>query len=302
LLRPLHGKSQAEANPMRDTAVARGTTVHDPESINEPHARAVLASYRPDLLVVCDYGQILAPETLEIARYGGINLHASLLPKYRGAAPINWGIYHGETETGGDHPHDAAIDAGPAIATAARRRRETRPSWRLASWARGADVGAEQWHGGDSPGSGAATRAARKKAGPSTGRDRRIIANQVRALQPCKKPTPSGAAAGEPLRLILTVSRRADGGDREMVLEAPAIARSSARGKKQLRSMDPAGRQAGAIGGRTSRGYSCQTGRRSLVLSPIHVKTNAVQNPLAVRPRAGLRWVSPGTSSDVRRV
>src|SRR5262245_7641392 len=98
--KPLHGKSRAEANPSRELAVERGLRVHDPESINTSHARSVLASYRPDILVVCDYGQILKPETLEIARLGGINLHGSLLPKYRGAAPINWAIYHGETETG----------------------------------------------------------------------------------------------------------------------------------------------------------------------------------------------------------
>ena len=114
--RPLHRKSQAEANPMRELAIAHGTRVHDPESINAPPARAVLASYRPDLFVVCDYGQILSPAVLEIARLGGINLHASLLPKYRGAAPINWAIYHGEAETGVTVIHmTPALDAGPAI-------------------------------------------------------------------------------------------------------------------------------------------------------------------------------------------
>ena len=83
--RPLHGKSEAEANPMRALAVARGTSVHAPESINVPESRALLKDYRPDVLVVCDYGQILAAETLATARLGGVNLHASLLPKYRGA-------------------------------------------------------------------------------------------------------------------------------------------------------------------------------------------------------------------------
>ena len=67
--------------------------------------------------MVCDYGQILKPETLAIARLGGINLHASLLPKYRGAAPINWAVYHGERETGNTVIHmSPAVDAGPAIA------------------------------------------------------------------------------------------------------------------------------------------------------------------------------------------
>ena len=74
-------------------------------------------SFEADLLVVCDYGQILSPATLAAARRGGVNLHASLLPKYRGAAPINWAIYHGETETGVTVIHmTPQIDAGPCIA------------------------------------------------------------------------------------------------------------------------------------------------------------------------------------------
>jgi methionyl-tRNA formyltransferase len=69
------------------------------------------------LLVVCDYGQILAPRTLSAARCGGVNLHASLLPKYRGAAPIQWAIYYGETETGVTVIHmTPQLDAGPCIA------------------------------------------------------------------------------------------------------------------------------------------------------------------------------------------
>ena len=72
-----------------------------------------------DLLVVCDYGQILLPETLAAARLGGINLHGSLLPKYRGAAPINWALLNGETETGVTVIHmTPKVDAGPCIAQA----------------------------------------------------------------------------------------------------------------------------------------------------------------------------------------
>ena len=114
--RPLHGKRREEANPMRALAQKRGYRIHEPEDINAPPARAVLASYRPELFVVCDYGQILSPHVLEIAPWGGINLHASLLPKYRGAAPIQWAVYHGETETGVTVIHiTPALDAGPAI-------------------------------------------------------------------------------------------------------------------------------------------------------------------------------------------
>lgn len=116
--RPVHGrKSQEPVNPMRALAEERGTTVLDPESINTPDARQALAALAPDLLVVADYGQILSNETLAISRLGGINLHASLLPRYRGAAPINWAMYHGESETGVTVIHmTPKLDAGPCIA------------------------------------------------------------------------------------------------------------------------------------------------------------------------------------------
>jgi methionyl-tRNA formyltransferase len=115
--RVTHGKTQADVNPMRALAIERGTPILEPESINTDDVRRELDTFQPDLFVVCDYGQILAPETLQVARLGGINLHASLLPKYRGAAPINWAIYHGDTETGVTVIHmTPRIDAGPNIA------------------------------------------------------------------------------------------------------------------------------------------------------------------------------------------
>jgi methionyl-tRNA formyltransferase len=75
-----------------------------------------LAGLNPDLFIVCDYGQILSRDTLALARLGGINLHGSLLPKYRGAAPIQWAIYHGETVTGVTVIHmTPRLDAGPCL-------------------------------------------------------------------------------------------------------------------------------------------------------------------------------------------
>jgi len=106
--------------PMRDLAHEHLTPIFDPEDINSPEGQAGLAAMKADLLVVCDYGQILSAAVLGTARLGGINLHASLLPKYRGAAPINWAIYHGETETGVSVIHmTPSVDAGPIIAQAA---------------------------------------------------------------------------------------------------------------------------------------------------------------------------------------
>jgi methionyl-tRNA formyltransferase len=107
-------------SPMRDIAHKHGAPIFDPEDINAPESQARLAAMDVDLFVVCDYGQILSAAVLASARLGGVNLHASLLPKYRGAAPINWAIFWGEAETGVSVIHmTPRIDAGPIIAQAA---------------------------------------------------------------------------------------------------------------------------------------------------------------------------------------
>lgn len=109
----------AALSPLRQTAAEQNTPVYDPETINADEARALLADLAADLFVVADYGQILSAETLAAARLGGVNLHGSLLPKYRGAAPINWAIYRGETETGVSVIHmTPRVDAGPVLAQA----------------------------------------------------------------------------------------------------------------------------------------------------------------------------------------
>jgi len=120
-IRPRHGKAKSVAvvNGMRDLAHQFGIEIIDPENINLPESQERLKSYEADLMIVCDYGQILAAETLGTARLGGINLHGSLLPKYRGAAPINWAIYHGEVESGVTVIHmTPRVDAGPCIGQA----------------------------------------------------------------------------------------------------------------------------------------------------------------------------------------
>ncbi len=90
---------QARAG-MKEIALLRNIPLYQPESINTSEGMATLQAWRPDLLVVAAYGQILSRDVLATAKQGGINVHASLLPKYRGAAPINWAIYHGETHSG----------------------------------------------------------------------------------------------------------------------------------------------------------------------------------------------------------
>ena len=104
-------------NPMREAAAAAGVPVLAPERVNDPDAVAALAALTADLFVVCDYGQILSAPLLAVPRLGGINLHGSLLPRHRGAAPIQWAILEGDAVTGVSVIHmTPALDAGSVIA------------------------------------------------------------------------------------------------------------------------------------------------------------------------------------------
>ncbi|HLW64101.1 MAG TPA: methionyl-tRNA formyltransferase [Gemmataceae bacterium] len=94
------GSTRQVGRGMKEIAQAAGVPVFQPDSINTAEGVAKLRGWRPDLLVVAAYGQILSKDVLGAARLGGINVHASLLPKYRGAAPVAWAIYHGEKKTG----------------------------------------------------------------------------------------------------------------------------------------------------------------------------------------------------------
>jgi len=103
-------------NPMREAAVAAQVPVLDPERVNDDASVAALEELAPDLLVVCDYGQILSPRVLAIPPLGAINLHGSLLPRHRGAAPVQWAILAGDPITGVSVIHmTPALDAGAVI-------------------------------------------------------------------------------------------------------------------------------------------------------------------------------------------
>lgn len=114
------GKRRKTAeNPTRDLGVAHALTILDPSSINEQEVVDQLVALKADLFVVCDYGQILSSDALAAAKLGGINLHGSLLPKYRGAAPIHWAIYNGDEETGVTIIHmTPRLDGGPCLTSA----------------------------------------------------------------------------------------------------------------------------------------------------------------------------------------
>lgn len=86
--------------PVKEYALERGFEVYQPQRVKTPEVIGLLQGLAPDLIVVAAFGQFLPKEILEMPKYGCINVHASLLPKYRGAAPIHYAILNGETESG----------------------------------------------------------------------------------------------------------------------------------------------------------------------------------------------------------
>jgi methionyl-tRNA formyltransferase len=121
VVRPEKGRGKRRPPPSRVRVLAEqhGVELFEPASVNTPEFREQLAGLEPELFFVCDFGQILSSKSLAVTKLGGINLHASLLPKYRGAAPINWAVYDGEAETGVTVIHmTPGMDAGPILSVA----------------------------------------------------------------------------------------------------------------------------------------------------------------------------------------
>lgn len=109
------GKSM-QYPPVKEAALAHGIEVYQPKRIREPECVEYLRKYEADIMVVVAFGQILTKEILEMPKYGCINVHASLLPKYRGAAPIQWAVINGEEVTGVTTMRmDEGIDTGDMI-------------------------------------------------------------------------------------------------------------------------------------------------------------------------------------------
>ncbi len=132
--RPRGRGKHISASPMKEAAIAANVPVHQPEKIRSPEARNLLQQLAPDCIVIIAYGQIIPAALLNIPKLGWINLHASLLPKYRGAAPINWAIANGETQTG---LTTMRIDAGrPRASRQPGRSRRAADASNLA-WPRG---------------------------------------------------------------------------------------------------------------------------------------------------------------------
>ena len=114
--RPAGRGRKLTPGPVKQAALAAGITVEQPESLKSAEVQQVLAGYRPDLLVVVAYGLILPRKVLAIPRLGCWNVHASLLPRWRGAAPIQRAILAGDEESGVDLMQmEAGLDTGPVL-------------------------------------------------------------------------------------------------------------------------------------------------------------------------------------------
>lgn len=210
------GKAIA-TGPMREVALERQLPIFDPESINTEESQEILAGFEPDLLIVCDYGQILSATTLSVARLGGINLHASLLPKYRGAAPINWALYDGEAETGVSVIHmTPQVDAGPVIAQGAtpiepdenavelERRLAEIGAWLVRRAIDSLEAGMLEALPQNPALASKAPRLKKTDGALDWSRSALALKNQVRALEPWPKTyTYWHRSEGEPVRLIL---------------------------------------------------------------------------------------------------
>jgi len=114
--RPSGRGQKLHSSPVKDVALAAGLYVYQPEKMKSDSAFDFFTKVAPDAVVIIAYGQIIPKQLIEIPRLGWINLHASLLPRYRGAAPIHWAIVNGETRSGMTTMQiDPGLDTGPIL-------------------------------------------------------------------------------------------------------------------------------------------------------------------------------------------
>ena len=275
--RPPRGR-RAKPAPVTVAAEELGIETWLPETVNCDEAREKLAAYKADLLVVCDYGEILRPATLASSRLGGINLHGSLLPKYRGAAPVQWAVLNGDAETGNTVIQmTPGLDAGPALGVQriAIDPDETSGELEDRMAALGADLVleiVEQLADGttnpitqDKSQATKAPRLTKEMGQINWSRSAHEIKNQVRALQPWPRAFTSWQRAeGEALRLIVhrvrtTTAATVTPGLVASIEEGLAVATGD--GLIYLEEVQPAGKRAMPIAD-FLRGNSIQVGDR----------------------------------------
>ena len=116
--KPKNRGMKLAASPVKELALQAGIPVFQPGKMRDGAALEQVQSLRPDILVVVAYGKILPDEILAVPKYGAINVHGSLLPQYRGAAPIQWAVLNGDTRTGVTTMYlDREMDTGDVIFT-----------------------------------------------------------------------------------------------------------------------------------------------------------------------------------------
>jgi methionyl-tRNA formyltransferase len=114
--RPSGRGQKLQPSPIKELAQARGIPVHQPEKIRAEENRAIVEAYTPDCIIAAAYGQIIPPWLLSLSRMLPVNIHASLLPQYRGAAPISWSILNGDDFSGiTTMVIEEALDAGAIL-------------------------------------------------------------------------------------------------------------------------------------------------------------------------------------------
>jgi methionyl-tRNA formyltransferase len=258
----------AVVNPMADAAKRLGVEVHSPQSANSSQTLDLLSGWVPDVLVVCDYGQILSAETLAAARLGCINLHGSLLPKYRGAAPVQWAILQGDEETGVTVIHmNPRLDAGPILSSRqlaigpAETHEELEPRLAalgvepvieslemLRNWDGQSPIGTPQ----DASHASKAPRLSKSQGRIDWCKTTQQIMNQVRAFKPWPGSyTFAPRSKGDPQRLLIDLAEAIELSEADQAREPGEVIRSDAEqlavrtgdGAVSILRLQPAGKR-----------------------------------------------------------
>lgn len=264
---------------MQEAAEELGLPLWQPETVSDEAGCAKLQALSPDLLVVCDFGEILKPAALARARLGGINLHGSLLPKYRGAAPVQWAILNGDVETGNTVIQmTAGLDAGPCLGVdrVAIDPEETAGELEHRLAERGAvlvlsvvdelEAGTAKPQAQDRAAASRAPRLSKEDGAVDWSRPAAEIKNRVRALHPWPRAfTHWRRREGEPLRLILDKVAVADVDDPDppgtIVEVKPRLVVAAGAGQVEILQVQPAGKRTMAAG-EFLRGYPLAAGDR----------------------------------------
>ena len=113
--KPVGRKQILTAPPVKQLAVEHGLSVYQPRTLRDGSSDALIQELAPDVIIVVAYGCIIPPQLLHVAKYGCINLHVSLLPKYRGSAPIQWAVLNGDEGTGVTIMQLEGVDTGDIL-------------------------------------------------------------------------------------------------------------------------------------------------------------------------------------------